>query len=143
MGLSSNCGLSAPTRNGNRKCTDRRRRVYQQRKTLRLAAEQPWMVALGASPGRLADDPGKLRSSDVSRDGNYVAAPQLRCFVCPWPAASPQATSRRCSAANPNPTTIQQIHPSGRFRADRVSRMTSMGYDSSVRCRTLSSTRTL
>ncbi len=30
-----------------------------------MAAEQPWMIALGASPGKLGDDPGKLRSNDV------------------------------------------------------------------------------
>ena len=35
------------------------------KKKLRLAAEQPWMVTLGASPGNLAGEPGKLRSSDV------------------------------------------------------------------------------
>ena len=41
------------------------------------------MVALGASPGNLTDDPGELRSSDVSRDGIYGAAPlfcvQMTC----------------------------------------------------------------
>ena len=44
--------------------------IFGKQKTLRLAAKLPRMIALGASPGNLGDDSGKLRSSDV----NSIAA---------------------------------------------------------------------
>ena len=53
------------------------------KKKLRLAAEQPWMVTLGASPGNLAGEPGKLRSSDVDSIAASCRCSAAQTFCLP------------------------------------------------------------
>ncbi len=48
-----------------------------------MAAEQPWMVAQGVSPGNVADDPGKLRSSDVGPRLNLRRCSAAQAFRVP------------------------------------------------------------
>ena len=48
-----------------------------------MAAEQPWMVALGASPGNLADDTEQLRSSDVKPRWNLRRCSAAQVFWVP------------------------------------------------------------
>ena len=48
---------------------------------MRLAAEPPWMVAQGASPGNVVDDPGKLRSIAVGPLLNLRRCSAAQAFV--------------------------------------------------------------
>ncbi len=50
---------------------------------MRLAAEQPWMLALVASPGEVANDSGKLRSSDVGPRWNLRRCSATQAFCGP------------------------------------------------------------
>ncbi len=77
---------------------------------MRLAAEQPWMVALGASPRDLTDDPGKLRSSDVKPRWNLRRCSAAKAFcvsmTCGFTAGYLTPLLRSESQAAP----IQQIN---------------------------------